>query len=65
MDSSFWFDAIKFGWFIVYIRGSQVLISKSNCISSLKMYLSLENVVDADDMPQSTHLGVTSIQRVN
>ena len=28
MDSSFWFDTINLGWFIVYIKGSQVIISK-------------------------------------
>ena len=33
MDSSFWFDTINLGWSIVYIKGSQVKISKYNCIS--------------------------------
>ena len=28
MDSSFWFDAMSLGWSIIYIEGSQGMISK-------------------------------------
>ena len=34
MCSSFWFDTANLGWSIIYIEGSQVVISKSNCFCS-------------------------------
>ena len=30
MDSTFWFDTIILGWYILYIEGSQIIISKYN-----------------------------------
>ena len=45
MDSSFWFETIKLGRSIVYIKGSQVIISKQKYISFLA------NSEDPDEMP--------------
>ena len=56
---------IKSGWSIVYIEGSQIIISKKDYIS-LKIHFVLANSADTDEMPhyecgitvcQSTHLG--------
>ena len=35
MDSSFWFDTINSGWFIVYIERSQVINKNCFCLSKL------------------------------
>ena len=43
---------IKSGWFIVYIEGPQVIISKTYCIFSLKIdFVLLANSADPDEMP--------------
>ena len=60
MDSSFWFGMINLGWSIVYIlMGSQVIISKINCVS-LTIVFFLANSVDPDEMLQyaAFHLGL-------
>ena len=47
-------QTIKMGWSIVYIEGSQVIISPTppkNCIFSLKMDFVMANSVDPDEMP--------------
>ena len=58
MDSSFWFNTISLGWPIVYIEGSQVIISK-DCIS-LKIFFVLANSVDPGEMLHyaAFHLGL-------
>ena len=56
MNSSFWFEAINLGRSIVYIKGSQVIISKlkfQSIFLSLKIVYVLANVVDPDEMPHS------------
>ena len=50
MDSSFWFDAIDFGWSIVYIEGSQVVFPNNSEYLSLKIVFVLANSVDPDEM---------------
>ena len=55
------FDTVKSGWSIVYIKGSQVIISKKNMIFlSLKIDLVLANSADPDEMPHyaAFHLGL-------
>ena len=47
MDSTFWFDAINLGWFIVYTEGSQVNIA----LLSLKIVFVIVHSVDPDEMP--------------
>ena len=47
IDSSFWFEIISLGEFIVYSEGSKVIISKYNCISFSEYCFS----VDPDEMP--------------
>ena len=39
MDSSLWFDTINYGWSIVYIEGSQVILSNKIVFLSLKIVL--------------------------
>ena len=52
MDSSLWFDAINLGWSIIYIKGSQIIISKNTIVFfSLKIIFVLANSVDPDEMP--------------
>ena len=43
MDSFVWFDTMNLGWSIVYIEGSQVIIS-------LKIAFVIGNSVDPDEM---------------
>ena len=49
MESSFWLDTIRLGWFIIYFEGSQVIISKYFFLS-LKITFVLANSVDPDEM---------------
>ena len=49
MEFSITFDTVKSGWSIVYIEGSQVIISINYCIS-LKIYFVIANCVDPDEM---------------
>ena len=51
MDSSFWFETINLGRSIVYIKGSQVIISNKSKFLSLKVFYVLANGVDLDEMP--------------
>ena len=53
MDFSIKFDAVKSGWSIVYIEGSQGIISQN-----LKIDFVLANSADPDEMPHSYHLGL-------
>ena len=53
MDSSFWFETINLGKSIVYIKGSQVIISKQNYISFSEDILCLSKHVDPDEMTHS------------
>ena len=60
MDSSFWFETINLRRSIVYIKGSQVIISKEKVYFFLWRYfmsyftlLYLANGVDPDEMPHS------------
>ena len=45
MDSSFYFDTIHLGWSIVYIEGSQVIISNQIVFLSLKIVIVFANIV--------------------
>ena len=65
------FDTVKSGWWsIVYIDGSQVIISKNIVFLSLKMDFVLANRVDTDEMPQNMpqfaalHQGLHRLQRL-
>ena len=66
------FDTVKLGWSIVYIEGSQVIISQKYCINFSEDCFSFTNSADLDEMPhymrhfiwvfpvcQSTILGVS------
>ena len=54
MDSSFWFETINLGRSIVYIKGSQVIISKQKYISFSEDIYVLANSLDPDEiMPHS------------
>ena len=50
MEYSTWYDTINLGWFIVYIEGSQVIISNLNWIFSLMVVLAIANSVDRDEI---------------
>ena len=51
MDSSLWFYTINLGWSIVYMEGSQTIISKFNLfISQQVVFIILANSVDFDGM---------------
>ena len=50
MDSSLWFYTIHLGWSIVYIEGSQAIISKNIVFISLKIDIVLGNSVDSYEM---------------
>ena len=54
------FDTVKSGWSIVYIEGSQVIISKNIEFLSLKIDFVLANSADPDEMPHyaAFHLGL-------
>ena len=51
MDSSFWLYTIYFEWSIIYIEGSQVIISKNIVFLSLRIDFVLANSADPDEMP--------------
>ena len=57
------FDTVKSGWFIVYIEGSQVIISPKNIFLSQKINFALANSVDPDEMLHyaAFHLGLHSL----
>ena len=59
-NSSIWFDKMSLGWFIKYIKGSQVRISKLRC-TSVPEDCFQANSADPDEM---LHYGVYCIQRV-
>ena len=52
-------DTVKSGWPIVYIEGSQAIISKNVIFLSLKIDFILGNSADPDEMPRNAafHLG--------
>ena len=61
MEFPITFDTVKLGWSIVYIEGSQVIISKTNIVFlSLIISLVLANRADPDEMPHyvAFHLGL-------
>ena len=50
MNSSFWFDTISLGWFIVHTKGSLVRIPKLGCISVHdNFFFILANSPDPDE----------------
>ena len=67
------YDMVKLGWSIVYIEGSQVMISKKYIFLTQKIDFALANSADPDEMPHNVafhlglhcHLGVSSPQRAN
>ena len=78
MDSPIWFDTINLGWFIVYVKGSQVIISKLRCIlvsegffspcqtvQILMKCLIVWHFIWIFTVCQSTCSGVSSVQRVD
>ena len=60
IDSSLWFDTINLGWSCVYIKGSQVIISKWYFLSFSEYLFILANSVDSDKMGHyaTFHLGL-------
>ena len=50
MNSSYLYYKIHFGLSIVYIEGSQVIISKKYCFITLKINFVLANSADSDEM---------------
>ena len=60
MDFSIKLHSIKSGWFIVYIKESQVIISKNIVFLSLKIDSVLANSADPNEMPHyaAFHLGL-------
>ena len=60
MEFSIKFDTVKSGWSIVYIEGSQVIISKNVVFLSLKIDCSKANSADPDEMSHyvAFHLGL-------
>ena len=75
MGSSTWYDTIDLGWFIVYIKKSQVKFQTKIVFLTLRIVLVLANSVDPDNCAfmqhfiwvftvcQSTHLEVSSRQK--
>ena len=59
------FDTVKSGWSIVYIEGSQVLISKNIIFLSLKISYVFPNSADPDEMQHyaAFHLGLHCLPR--
>ena len=52
MESSFWFDTMNLGQSIVHIEECQVItLKKKNCTFCLKVFFTLTNCVDPDEMP--------------
>ena len=78
MDSPIWFYTINLGWFIVYVKGSQVIISKLRCIlvsegffspcqtvQTLMKCLMVWHFIWIFTVCHSTCSGVSSVQRVD
>ena len=65
MNSSFLLYKIYLGWSIVYIEGSQIIISKKYCFLSLKIDFVLANNADPDEMPHyvAFHLGLHCLSK--
>ena len=64
MEFSIKLHTIKSGWSIVYIKGSQVIISKKYCFFlSLKIDFVLVNSADPDKMLHNVafHLGLSPL----
>ena len=63
----FRFNTINLGWSIIYIKGSQSIISNIIVFLSLKIFLSLiANSADPDEMLQfaSFHLGLLCLPKI-
>ena len=60
MNYSIRFDTVNLGWFIIYVEGSHVIISKNIVFRSLNVIFVLANSVDPDEMPYyaAFHLGL-------
>ena len=58
-------DTVKSGWPIVYIEGSQAIISKNVIFLSLKIDSILANSADPDEMPPyaAFHLGLHGLPK--
>ena len=54
MKFSIKLHAIKSGWSIVYIEGSQVMVSQNIVFLSLNIDFVLANSADSDEMPHFT-----------
>ena len=66
MEVSIKLHTIKTGWTIVYIEGSQVIISKNNIVFlSLKIDFVLVISADSDEMPHyvTFHLGLHCLSK--
>ena len=65
MEFPLQFDTVKSGWSIVYIEGSQVIISKNILFFSLKVDFVLANSADPDEMPHyvAFHLSFHCLQK--
>ena len=59
------FDTVKSGWPIVYIEGSQAIISKNVIFLSLKIDFILANSADPDEMSPyaAFHLGLHGLPK--
>ena len=64
MECSIKFNTVKSGWFIIYIKGSQVIILQNVAFLSLKNDIVLANSVDPDEMLYygALHLGLHYLQ---
>ena len=64
MEFSIKLHTIKSGWSIVYIEGSQAIISKDILWFSLQIKFVLANSADPDEMPHHAafHLGLHCLQ---
>ena len=67
MKYSIKLHTIKSAWSIVYIEGSQVILSKTIVLLSLKINFFLANSADPDEMPHNAafHLDLHCLQRVS
>ena len=65
MGYSIKFDTVKSGRSIVYIKGSQVIISKNIVFLSLMINIVLANSADPDEMPHyaAFHLDLHCLAR--
>ena len=61
MDFPIHIDTISMGLPIVYFKGSQVEFSILWCIFVPEDHFNLASSAEADEICQSTHLGVSSI----